>query len=119
MNIRDFVEFIVQKQFIDEGYNPWTGNHCKRFTQDVFDKVADVKHYEWKRGEMKLKLKMFALIMVVIGVVAAAIKGSRGATAAGMVETAAGRAATAVTTAAVTAYEASVLFFVKRQRIAV
>ena len=107
MNITDFIEFIVQKQFINEGYNPLTGNHCKRFAQDVFDKAANVKHYEYKSEEMKLK-QVFAAIMavLVVGVAAAVIKVSR--VTAGMVETAAGRAATAVTTAAVTVYEASV-----------
>ena len=89
INIRDLTDFIIQKKFINEGYNAWNGIHCKQFAQEIFDKVAAVGCYHWKMDEDKLWLKAYSLFAVVFAIdtVAATIGG---------------RAAAAVTTVKIT-----------------
>ena len=54
-NLKDFIDFYVEKDFVVEGYNGWTGEHCKKFAQDVFEKLALNGKYEWKRLEDTVK----------------------------------------------------------------
>ena len=48
IKVRELTDFIIQKDFIKEGFNSWKGNHCKKFAKDIFDKVTAVTHCNWE-----------------------------------------------------------------------
>ena len=52
----ELIDFIMTNDFIHQTYNLWRGDHCKRFAEDIFDKVANKAEYHWEQDELKLKL---------------------------------------------------------------
>ena len=60
IKVRELTDFFVQKGFFNEGYNVLTGNHCKQFSKEIFDKIAAVSRYHWEEDEQILKLGVLA-----------------------------------------------------------
>ena len=63
IKVRELTKFFAQKRFFNEGYNAFTGNHCKQFTKEIFDKIAAVNHYYWEGDEQMVKLGSFATLV--------------------------------------------------------
>ena len=51
ITVTNLKDFIIDSNFVREGYDIFTGNHCKKFAKDIFDKVALSKKYDWEEEE--------------------------------------------------------------------
>ena len=70
-NLKDLIDFYVEKDFVTEGYNYWTENHCKKFAGDIFKNVAKNLEYDWQTEE---RLAKFAALLAVIDRLAGTIE---------------------------------------------
>ena len=63
ITVRGLRDFIVDSDFVNEGYNVFEGNHCKRFAKDIFDRVALTNEYHWEEEERR-EIHVFGYIAV-------------------------------------------------------
>ena len=52
VNLKKLVKYIIKNDFVTEGYDFQRGIHCKKFTKDIFDRIATTKEYDWTEEEV-------------------------------------------------------------------
>ena len=66
--LKDLIHFYVEKDFVAEQYNSYTGVHCKKFAGDIFKEAAKLKDYNWEKVEILAK-KLAAVVPVTLTIV--------------------------------------------------
>ena len=71
VNVSYLRDFIVNSEFVHEGYNVLNGNHCKKFAKGIFDEVALSQKYHWEEEERREKWKLATYMMVSAAIITA------------------------------------------------